>query len=372
MGCPPTDINCGIANGLTINDYASAGLDSGAVALSGFSASANGKTPNTGAAFPGQNALVGQGSFILPVGKSGYDALQMVFRQVAQHPAPGIVSSNIQVSYALSRAVNTSKTGNAGDANFSNSPWDNDNPGTVVGRNGLDHKHEVNFGGSVRMKYGLQAGLIGHFYSAPPTSLTLDTGVNTYGNIFQSDLNGDGSTGDLLPSTVPGDYQHRVKGGTLQSFITQFNNQYAGKVTPAGQVLINNGLVSLSQLQQLQGTIRPVANLASSSAIKNPTFRALDVNVSYPIPLARFREGLSLEPAIAFYNVGNFSNFTNLGGVLNNIDDGANAAGVNTQDGTRTGPNTYDNQNANRILRASGTFAQGAPRTTEFQLKLNF
>lgn len=372
VGCGPTDVACGISQGLTIEDYASNGLDSGSVYLNGQSAAAQGLTPATGAAFPGQNSLIGQGQFILPVGKSGYDALQMVFRQVANHPAPGIVSANLQVSYAFSRAINTSKNGNAGDAFFHNTPWDNDNPAAIMGRSGLDHTQQVNFGGSMRVKYGLQIGTIGHFYSAPPSSLTLDNSVLTYGNIYQSDLNGDGSTGDLLPGTNPGDYMHSVKGSNLQQRISSFNSQYAGKLTPAGQTLVNNGLFTLSQLTALNGTIRPIANLASNRAINNPAFRALDVNVSYPISLGRIREGLSLEPAVAFYNVGNFSDFGHVGGSLTNIDEGGVTAGVNTNTGTLTGPNTFDVQNANRTLRQSGTFAQGAPRTTEFQLKLNF
>jgi hypothetical protein len=214
--------------------------------------------------------------------------------------------------------------------------------------------------------------MIGHFYSAPPTSLTLDSSVLTYGNIFQSDLNGDGSTGDLLPGTNPGDYMHSVKSGSLQSRINTFNSTYAGKLTPAGQVLVNNGLFTVSQLTALNGTIRPIANLASPKAINNPAFRALDVNVSYPISLSKIREGMSIEPAVAFYNVGNFSNFDSLGGVLNNVDEAGVVGGVNTNENTRTGPNTYAVQNSNRILRQSGTFAQGAPRTAEFQLKLNF
>ena len=41
-------------------------------------------------------------------------------------------------------------------------------------------------------------------------------------------------------------------------------------------------------------------------------------------------------------------------------------------DGTISGPNTYANLNSLRTVRGTGTFAQGAPRSTEFQLKLNF
>jgi hypothetical protein len=376
VGCGATDVACGISRGLTIADYAGEGLDSGNIYLAGNPASYNGYTTSTGAAFPGRNALLGNGNFTVPVGKAGYDALQMVFRQVAQHPLPGIVSSNLQISYAYSRALATNIGGALGssDAFFPAGSWDNDNPGTIIGRSNLDHKHQVNFGGSMRVKYGLQIGMIGHFYSAPPTSLTLDAGVlpGGAGNIFQSDLNGDGTTADLLPGTDPGSYMHSVNGSNLQSRITNFNQQYAGKLTPAGQQLVNSGLFTVAQMTAINAVVRPIANVASSQAINNPAFRTLDVNASYPIPLARFREGLSLEPAIAFYNVGNFSNYGSIGGTLQNIDDGTIVGGVNQNPSTRTGPNTYEVVNGLRRTRGSGTFNQGSPRTTEFSLRLNF
>lgn len=245
----------------------------------------------------------------------------------------------------------------------------------MIGRAGLDHKHEVNFGGSAHIKYGLQVGLIGHFYSAPPTSLVLDSAVlpGGAGNIFQSDLNGDGTSGDLLPSSVPGDYMHRIKPNNIAQYISQFNGQYANRLTPAGQVLVTNGLFTTSQMVALKGAIRPIANPASYRSYANPDFRALDVNASYPIRLARFREGMSLEPAIAFYNVGNFSNFGTLNGSLTNVDDGSiDSNNTNQNLSSLTGPNRYDVQNGLRTSRGSGTFNQGSPRTTEFQLKLNF
>ncbi|MGI4755965.1 MAG: carboxypeptidase regulatory-like domain-containing protein [Janthinobacterium lividum] len=383
VGCGPTDVACGIGQGLQIQDYAMAGLDSGNERFAGKPAARVSVTnadqsitrlnPNTGAAFPGINPLIGNATFIMPVGKSGYDALQMVFRQVASHPLPGIVSSNLQISYALSRIVSTNMGGSTGssDAYFSGLSWDNDNPGGVIGRASLDHKHEVNFGGSMHVKYGLQLGIIGHFYSAPPTSLTLDTGsVIQNGNIFQSDINGDGTTGDLLPGTLPGDYMHRVKNNTLQNAISGFNQSFAGKVTPAGQALLNAGLMTQAQLNALGGVIQPIANLGSTRAINNPTFRSMDVNASYPIPLTRFHEGVSLEPTIAFYNVGNFGNYTSLPGTLLNT---TNAGGTfNTTESTIAGPNNFAVQNGQRQVRGSGTFSQGAPRVAEFQLKLNF
>lgn len=383
VGCGPTDVQCGIDNGLEIQDYAASGLDSGNERFGGQPAGrqtikdADGNnvrlTPSTGAAFPGLNPLIGNASFIMPIGKSGYDALQMVFRQVASHPLPGIVSSNLQVSYSYSRvqATNTGGANGTSDTFFSGNSWDNDNPAGIMGRASLDHSQQVNFGGSVHVKYGLQLGLIGHFYSAPPTSLTLDSGsVIQNGNIFQSDINGDGTAGDLLPGTNPGDYMHRIKPNNIGAAIANFNSTYAGRPTPAGQALITSGIMTLPQLQALGGVIQPIATPASNRTIANPTFRSLDLNASYPISLKKVREGMSLEPAIAFYNLGNFSNYDSLGGTLFNTADAGGP--VNTTTSTITGPNTFDVQNGQRRVRGSGTFAQGAPRTTEFQLKLNF
>ena len=382
VGCGTTDVACGIRNGLQIANYAAAGLDSGNERFGGFPAANKGLTPATGAAFAGDNPLLGNGDFILPLGRTGYDALQVVFHQVATHPAPGIVSANIQVSYSYSRIVSTYDNAGQGgsDAFFPSVAGNNDDPNSIIGRAGLDHKHEINFGGSTRLKYGFQVGVIGHFYSAPPSSLTLDNGVIQNGNIFQSDLNGDGTTGDLLPGTTAGDYMHRIKSGTLQSAISGFNGQYANRLTPAGQQVVNAGLFTQAQLVSIGGAIQPLAGLGSTTAINNPTFRTLDVNVSYPIPLARFREGLSLEPAVALYNVANLSNYSTLGSTLNNTSDGTIVNGLNQNTSTRTGPNEpgtgansgYAVQNGLRTVRGSGTFDQGGPRTVEFQLKLNF
>ncbi len=369
-------INCAIASGtVDIQSFANNGLDSG-INFNGGNPAAftSGRTAATGAAFPGANPLLGTGNFILPIGRTGYDALQVVFREVKAHPVPFVENSNIQVSYSLSRVVasNTGGANGTSDAFFNGLSWDNDNPNQYIGRATLDHKHEVNFGGSFTMKYGPQIGIIGHFYSAPPTSLTLDSGnVLTNGNIFQSDITGDGTVGDLAPGTVPGDYMHRIKPGNLGAYINNFNSTYAGRLTPAGQALVNANLISPAQLNALSGVVQPLAQLPQATSIGNPTFRQLDVNFSYPIRLYRFHEGLSLEPAIAFYNVANFANYgTPISGTLINTADAG--ASVNTTDGTLTGPNTYANLNALRTVRGSGTFSQGSPRSTEFQLRLNF
>ncbi len=363
-GSSSAAINCAIAAHASILDFAGNNLESGATAFGGGPASLQsaGQTPATGAAFPGINPNVGVGSFILPVGRSGYDALQVLFREQKNHPAPGLKATNFQVAYSYSRVVSTANTGNAGDQFFTSPSYDNDNPTRYIGYAGLDHTHILSFGGSVVPKYGPQIGIIGHLYTAPPLNLSLNPSSNgtPAGGIFQSDVTGDGTVGDIIPGTNPGDYMRHFKGKDLNKLISRYNSQYAGNLTPAGQALVNAGLFTPAQLFAIGGVQQPIAQVPQAVAAENSYFRSVDVNFSYPIRLNRFHEGLSLEPAIAFYNVGNFSNFNPLPTATGVLD----AGGLNGPSGGLV--------ESQRVQRGSGTSDQGGPRSTEFQLKLNF
>ncbi len=58
------------------------------------------------------------------------------------------------------------------------------------------------------------------------------------------------------------------------------------------------------------------------------------MSLSYPIRLGRLREGLSLVPGIAFYNVGNFSNFRDYSnGTLANTTTGGTSGLLNGPNG---------------------------------------
>jgi hypothetical protein len=160
---------------------------------------------------------------------------------------------------------------------------------------------------------------------------------------------------------------HQVKPGTLGKLITNYNATQAGTLTPAGQALVNAGLFTQAQLVSL-GAVKPTLNAApTNGSLSNPAFRDFDASLSYPISFARFREGLSLVPGITFYNVFNMSNFGRLtGGLLWSGTPGASTLS------NLNGANDQVTENGFRTDRASGTFDQGGPRTTEFQLKLNF
>jgi hypothetical protein len=373
-GCPGLHPATGSApaGSASITDFASNGLDSGNAYLGGTAASYSALTPDTGAAFPGTNPNVGQGKFILPIGRSGYDALQVVLQQQKSHPVPGIMSSNFTVSYALSRIVTSNGGTSPTDQFFAGAaPFNNDDPNRYMGRSPLDHTNELSFGGSLAVKYGLNVAMIGHFFSAPAASLTLDATSGSTGQIFQTDVDGDGTSGDLVPGTIPGSYEHAIKGANLNTLINTYNAANAGQPTPAGSALIAAGLFTQHQLAALGGVQQPIAN-APNNPLNNAALRTFDFSANYPIRFSRFREGLSIVPGVAMYNVFNMSNF----GFIPSIVGSATGVLLNTADagqqGYYNGPSDQATLNQARTVRNSGTFDQGGPRTTEFQLKVNF
>lgn len=365
-----TSVDQAIANGATIVDFANNGLDSGNNFLSGSPYTAAGSAP---AAFGGRNPEVGEGLFNFPSGRSGYDALQFNVRHQKTHPFPFVDAANFEASYSFSRIVTTSKGGS--DGFFTNYAWDYDAPTQYIGRADLDAEHQLSFGGSFLMKYGPRLGIIGHFRSANPNNIQLDN--LGYDSIYTTDVDGDGSTADLLPGTNPGDFMHSIKPSNLNQKLTAYNNRFAGTLTPAGQALVSAGLMTAGQLSQLGGVQQPIYT-GGTKIFSNPMFKSIDASFSYPIRLKWLGEGRSIEPAVALYNVGNLANWTGFTNAtsnfaINQADAGPDGSGALTYiNGDASGDNGYALRNQNRVQRGSGTYAQGAPRSTEFQLKFNF
>lgn len=360
-------IDAAIAGGATIEDFMSNGLDSSNnYATGGLSPYYVGLTPDTGAAFAGANPNLGQGLFNTPSGRSGYDALEVNLRQQQKHPLRGVENSNFELSYTLSRAVTSSRGGS--NAFFTAGAWNQDNATQYIGRSDLDQTHQVSFGGSATIVHGPTIGLIGHFRSPVPSNLTLDNTAEK--NIYQTDVDGDGQTGDLIQGTNPGDFEHALKAGNLKQFLTKYNQTQAGTLTPAGQALVSAGLFSAAQLVALNAVQQPIY-IPSGSIFENPWFRTVDASVSYPIRLKRISETAAITPGVAMYNVGNLSNWTGASGTLLNTSN-AGTAGADSYT-YLNGENPYlELKNQNRVQRQSGTFDQGDLRSTEFQLHLVF
>ena len=366
FGCAGTNaaaINCAIAAGATITDYATNGLDSGRSFLFGFGAPAFGLTPDTGAAFAGISPNVGIGNFQYPAGRSVYNGLQSEYKQNVRNPFRGVTSMNLQFAYTLS-----SYQGNGGlDQNFSAVAFDNRNPTAFFGPTGLDRTHQFRFGTTFEVAHhGPRISFIGGFAS-PFQSDLISTSSGTFapGEIYHTDFTGDGTYGDLINSAEtgigkPGTFNHGVSKGQLAGVINNFNTNVAGLPTPAGQALINAGLFTLAQLQSpgFGGVVTPIAAPPTNNS-GNTWYKDVDTVLSWPF---RIKDKLTIEPSVSFFNLFNFAQYTPLVGL---------AGGPGSINGTVAGfdPGSHD---AVRVGTGSGVFSSGAPRQTEFGLRLEF
>ncbi len=376
-------INCAIANGATMPSFASpqfaadgtplaGGLDSGYSALGGFPAAftcggANGTclTPATGAAFPGINPNVGSNQMLFPIGFAKNNALQLSLKQRLDHPFRGVSNLDMQASYQLQRYVAAAQ-----DNDFINIATDFNKPQYYLGPNGLDRKQQISFGGTMDLPLHFRLGLIGHFYSPLPVTLTLNP-TGQPGGIFVTDITGDGTGdgsyasnggyGDVLPGTNIGSFGHGVNAKNINTYITNYNNTDAGQPTPAGQALINAGLFTLGQLQTpgFLGVQQPQA-LAPTNEAGMGWLRAFDTSLNW---IYKFRESVTIQPGVSFFNVMNFSNFDGPANPLSGVLSGA----VGSINGT-----AGEQPASNRLGLGSGVFALGSPRVIEFSMKVNF
>jgi len=375
-------VDCYIAGnpGASINDFAGNGLDSGLALSSSFGftgppASVFGATPDTFAAFAGINPNLGVGEFNFPIGRSVYNGLQTSYKQQMGNPFRGVSSVDLTISYTLSRFKGTGGS----DQNFSPLAWDFRNPTGFFGPTGLDRTHQFKFGATFNVaRRGPQFSVIGNFGSAPPTTLHIVSpgGTTGTGEIFRSDLTGDGQVADLFPANggivgQPGQFQRSVSASNIGAAINNWNNNQAGQPTPAGQALITSGLFRLDQLQTLGG-VKQVLAAPPPNEAGNSIYKEVSTVLSWPI---KVRERFTVEPSISAFNVFNFANFAALTGGL--TTPGANGAGaggsvsgtVNSHTSTNS---TFADLNAVRIGTGSGVFAVGASRQVEFGLKISF
>jgi hypothetical protein len=363
------DIDEAIADGATIADFANNGLDSGNTYLSGgYPASAFGLTPDTGAAFPGMNPAWGNMQVFYPIGRSVYNGLQMNYRQQLKSGSlPGVTQGNLEVSYAFSRFVSTA----GADQFFSPGIYDQDCPTCYIGPSGLDRTHQFSAGGFFTVKHGPLLSFITHVYSSLPTNLNLEGDPNgSAGEIFRTDVTGDGTTADLVPGTMPGAFMRQVKANNINHLIARYNQTSANRLTPAGQTLVDNGLFTDAQMHAL-GAATPTIATAPVNQVNNAWLRSFDSTFAYPIKLRWLGERGSIEPSFSAFNMFNFAYYSNVGGTLESVSSlGQSAAGTAPQSANTTAG--FTDRNSLRVADGSGTFQQGAPRELEFSLKLTF
>jgi hypothetical protein len=369
-GTTAAAINCAIAAGDTITDFAVNGLDSG-------NALGSGPANLSGAAFGGINRNVGVGDFQVPEGRSTYNALQMSYKQQMANPIPGIASMNMTIAYTLSRFVGDG----GGDQFFSPVALDFNNPSYFTGPTALDRTDQFKFGITADIAHhGPRFSVIGNFATPFASNIQLlppgggGDGITTPAAIFQSDFTGDGTVADFLPTAAgqaagkPGAFGRSVSPTQLANLINSWNSTVAGTaLTPAGQSLVAAGLFTSSQLQQLQAT-KPFVAPPPSGAVGNGIFREVSTTLAWPIKLT---ERFNIEPSVSAFNVFNLANFGSELGFFPYsqtpfpVGATGNAGSVN---GTASGPT----RESLRTGTGSGVFSLGAPRQLEFGLRLNF
>ena len=370
FGCAATDINCAIAAGATVSSYAGKGL--GSPGDLGLSCEAALGYP---CAFGGINPQYGAMTMLEPISRSVFNALQMKLAQNVTNPFRGVKSSNLQVSYQLSRFVNPlaaqgayppSNPVDSNDQDFVLAAADNDHPLRYMGPSLLDRTHQISFGGTFEVPYGFHFGIVAHFYSPLSSPAIIGSANGTTGQIFQTDFTGSGVTSDPMPGTKNGAFMRDFGVSGLNAHINNYNATVAGQATPAGQLLMSSALGSyafnLAQLQAI-GAVAPALSTAPVGQEVFPWLRAFDFNAKWDY---RIHERFTIEPSVGFYNLFNFNNSNLPPGTMTGwLNEGAGS--INSVVASNPGQAKIF-----RVGAGTGVFGLGAPRVIEWGMRLTF
>lgn len=363
FGCTGANanVNCVIGAGGTMVDIANNGLTS-----DGDFAQACTQAIGVPCAFQGKNPAQGPAFFLQPVGRSVYNALQVKLVENVANPVQGLRALNFQVAYSLSRFDNTGGAQALGqtqdnDQDFVIQSADNDQPGRYMGPSLLDRTHQLSFGGYAELPGKFRVGMISHFWSPLATPIVIpNTGLGA-GEIFRTDFTGDGTVEDPMPGTHFGQFGRGTNASNINSLINAYNSKYGNQPTPAGQLLVSRGLMSVAQLQALGG-VAPIIPAAPADQANFPWLRGLDFNVAWKYS---FRERVSIEPSVGFFNLFNFGNYDLPGTVLM-------APYLLGTEGAINGTTNQQNKNDFRAGNGSGAYALGSARQIEWGMKLTF
>lgn len=192
----------------------------------------------------------------------------------------------------------------------------NDNWFAGYGPTDADRRHSLTVSGIVDLPWGLRLSSISTFASRSPLRAQL----------FGIDLNGDGTTNDLLPGTGWNELNRGIGVDDFRAIVMSFNSTLAGTRTPTGQLV-------------------PTVTLPNQLAFSDRFF-SMDFRLG---KIVRFHERYELN---VFAEVFNALNVANLMGFGTNVLDSSSFA-----------------QPARRVGQV---FGGGGPRAFQFGARLSF
>jgi hypothetical protein len=360
----------------TMTDFAQNGLTSSGDFNAVCSA---GPSITYGCAFPGVNPHAPPLTFLEPIGRSVYNGLQIKLVHNVDHPFSGVRALNFQISYALSRFENsgalTPTFPISSDQDSGPPAIDYARPNRFFGPSVLDRTHQLSFGGYADLPARFQVSILSHFWSPLSNSLVVPMTSLGAGEIFRTDFTGDGTFPDLIPGTRVGSFDRRIDASNINGVLTNYNNTASLHLTPAGQVLVQNGLFTPVQLgvgdslcynnpnHQPVGSlcaVAPPAVLAPTGQVNLAWLRALDLRIAW---MHTITEKVTIQPSVSFYNLFNFANFDLPGNAM---------GGVLTGTPGQINGTTREGHEVNRVGVGTGVYSLGAPRQIEFGLRVSF
>jgi len=365
--------------GATITDFARQGLDSSNAYCGPFPCSVLRKKNLAGnpqqASFGGINPAVGSNIMYFPSGRSRYTGVHLAYRGVSgENPMRRLRRLEVAISYTLSRYRSNiaEPNGSGGDYSLMNVAEDYNRPHLGHwGASGLDRTHQLTFTPTADLPHGLRLAMIAHLASPLPLSAYIpqQDGGGVAGEIFRSDITGDGTVGDLLPATIIGS-TGKYSNSNLTKAIAYYNTNYAGKLTPAGQDLVASGLFSGQQLVAL-GAYSPLIQALPGHAAKATWLKTMDLRLSRSFQVG---ERVKLEPNVSVFNIFNWANFGGAGNQLSGLLNGAPGSSLNnaSSGGYCGNSTTFCTSRLDRVLAGSGTYANGAPRQMELGVRITF
>ncbi|MGH9647656.1 MAG: hypothetical protein ACRD4E_12670, partial [Bryobacteraceae bacterium] len=328
---------------------------------------------------------VGSNIMYFPSGRSQYQAIHATYHTSSgANPMKRVQRIDLALSYTLSRYRSNVAEPNGSGGDYSTLTVAQDYNRPHLGHfhsSGLDRTHQIAFTPTIETPHGLQISTVMLFASPLPDTVYAPqvNGGGVPGEIFHTDLSGDGTVGDMLVGTYMGT-TGKYSSDKINKAIAYYDYNVAGQITPAGAALVKSSLFNPGQLHDL-GAVAP---LISSCYPANPScgvpgrpaqenwFKTVDLRLAWPLSVG---ERFKVVPNFAVFNVFNLANYGGPGGQLSGILDGAPGTSLNnstTPGWCGNNPTAFCTSRLDRVQPGSGVYANGAPRQMEFGVRITF